>query len=293
MVEALRLSATWLMSSWRIVGAGGMMQYMPSVSAMESVGLAALLATQAKAAIAVRTRYLESLRFIVVSVVIDGEDEVVSLGDIRALIVDNAVVEEVVNSQVVVMSVDAELGVWEGVYPLFKLLAAVGELVAVGLGVHQEDGFIDVCGQVVKLVGDEIEVGHIVGEVEVESVSVEDNETDISGGEGEIFVAIYGVVGHQPGSEAVVITQSDDERHVELLQDVALHGELVGEAEVRLVAAVDYEVDVAALVDHVDHILRLVVPSLGVANHGKAHLGPALHLSFNQGDVGGGEVFVA
>ena len=46
-----------------------------------------------------------------------------------------------------------------------------------------------------------------------------------------------------------------------------------------------HKINVTAVIDDIHDFFRLVIPTLGVADHGKAELTPSPHLVFNQTDV--------
>ena len=207
------------------------------------------------------------------SVGFEGEKKVFAFLGGAAFVVEHAVAEEVIDLRFVAVAAEAEAEAGEFAdFPLEEVADVVVELLRGGLGVHGHDGAGDFGRERLAVGTDVGEVGDGGGVVVLEGVGIEAEEMGVAGVEAEIGVAEDPAVGVGPGSEAVVVADEDHVGHAELFEDVALELELVGEAEVADVAAVDHEVHVGAEVDALHGGAGLVVPALGVADEHELHL---------------------
>ena len=141
---------------------------------------------------------------------------------------------------------------------------------------HGHDGAAHGGGQGGPVVADEGEVGDGHGVVVLQGVGVEGDEMGVAGVEGEVFGPEHGAEDEDAVTQMVVVADEANVGGLEALQFVAHEFKLLRRTEVGEVAAVDDEID-AAGVDAADGVVGLVVPALGVAQHGEGHAVAAGH----------------
>ncbi len=103
------------------------------------------------------------------------------------------------------------------------------------------------------------------GVVDLYGIGVEAYEPRMGGREGEVVAAEYGFEHAVAGTQIVVVAYHYDIGHAQPVEYVALHLKFVPQSEIGNVAAMNHEVDVAARVDALNRIDRLVEASLRVA----------------------------
>ncbi len=157
----------------------------------------------------------------------------------------------------------------------------VVKLVGVGRGVHHGNGARSAGGQLLAVGLDEREIGDRHRIIVLQCIGVETNEMRVARIERKIRIAKHGAEHFRPGGQTVVVADETDIGHTEFLQLIAHPLKFLGGAEVGQVAAMNNEVDAVAPIDVLHGGMRLVVPTLRVADYGETNFLPSRRATFN------------
>lgn len=157
----------------------------------------------------------------------------------------------------------------------------VVKLVGVGRGVHHGNSARNAGWQLLAVGLDEREIGDGHRIVVLQRVGVETNEMRVARIERKVRLAKHGAEHFRPGDQTVVVADETNVRHTEFLQLIAHPFKFLGGAEVGQVTAMDNEVDAVAPIDVLHGGMRLVVPTLRVADYGETDFLSSRRAAFN------------
>ena len=143
----------------------------------------------------------------------------------------------------------------------------VVELVAVGPGMHDDDGSVERRRVCRDSRFHEIEIGHGGQVVVFCGIGVEAYELDAVGDEAEVCSAENSRVALIASAQKVVVADDGHIGLVELAKQVAHPFELFVGARVGKVTTVNHKVDSWLVVDVVDDVASVAVPSVGIAHY--------------------------
>lgn len=145
----------------------------------------------------------------------------------------------------------------------------VVKLVGVGRGVHHGNGARSAGWQLLAVGLDEREIGDGHRIIVLQCIGVETNEMRVARIERKIRIAKHGAEHFRSGGQTVVVADETNVRHTEFLQLIAHPLKFLGGAEVGQVTTMNNKVDAVAPIDVLHGGMRLVVPTLRVADYGE------------------------
>lgn len=157
----------------------------------------------------------------------------------------------------------------------------VVKLVGVGRGVHHGNGARNAGGQLLAVGLDEREIGDGHRIIVLQCIGVETNEMRVARIERKVRLAKHGAEHFRPGGQTVVVADETNIRHTEFLQLIAHPLKFLGGAEVGQVTTMNNEVDAVAPIDVLHGGMRLVVPTLRVADYGETDFLSSRRAAFN------------
>ena len=120
--------------------------------------------------------------------------------------------------------------------------------------------------RVLQFIVHEGEVWHRVRVVEFQGIRVHANKFSIPRLEREILFPVHLQENIHPVPENIVIPQQGHVRDFQLPHNIPHPQELLRQAEIGYIPAVDHEVHVIPLVERLHEIFRLVIPTLAISH---------------------------
>ena len=220
------------------------------------------------------------------ALLVDGEQQIGSLGDVVAFVIEHAVAENILYREVVPVSVDATLQTGELADGILEHFGdVVVELFGIGFGVHGRDCLFGRSRKFRQLPLQKPEIGDIGVVLVFQGVGVQADEADVSGRERVIDRPEYLFEDLVARRQTVVVAQQRDIGHPQSVQNVALTLELRLHAEIGHVARMENEIEVVAAVERPHGIFRFVVTALRIGDDGETDDPSPRRRRFDAGDV--------
>ena len=168
-----------------------------------------------------------------VIVFVNGEEQVDALGNVRTLIIQQTIAEQVFHADIVRVTTETEQCVRKTQNILLEHIHhVVIEYFATRRAMHQENGLFGFCRKISLLPVEKEEVGNGLRIVIVQSICVEYDKAHVTRSKGEVRIAEYLTKHVFTRAEVVVVADGTNIWYLEFAQDIALPDKFSGHAEV-------------------------------------------------------------